>query len=347
MSLNETKTLKLHSPLVTPLSITRRAVREVLDAEIGRRLTDCVPNPDDSKAGKSPAPLWYSQRTPDAVIWRLKAAIGASEAGYAATVPYALGTILRMLERTASKLKRTEFLKENRTRLSQVLSFILEVAYFLYRMDARVPTTYKISRIAQACREVARRSGGTDVLLRQEIVDHTSSVLGQLKKADVRGPEILNLLVLLATTGGSGVLKQEELEGYLGIASIEDLSQVDYFSLVSVLFCSKDNGALTELVNRVEQEIVHRFRAADKNTPFRSEIALLFIDSLACPHISPAAKSELAEAMSRALLNRAPSNGEVSDLVRFCANRLSFTDWSRDFDLSWHLARTVRRPAYE
>ncbi len=55
---------------------------------------------------------------------------------------------------------------------------MLDATFFIYAMDVRVSTTYKVGRIAiQACKAVDGRSVETNELIRKKIYDESRRIL--------------------------------------------------------------------------------------------------------------------------------------------------------------------------
>lgn len=347
LALNASKSEKYSSPLISGLSMAREAIRQLLSREVSGRLAATfeagAPGDGDQVPQRTDVAQVFGP--PRSVIRDLKTIIKSYSATYATVTPYALGIIVRALRQCQGRLSRDDSFAPDRARAVGALSDILEVAFFLYRMDVRVPTTYSVARTIVLVRNLAARTGGIEAQLALEIQNLGASVVRQLRDAGVSGPEMSCLLTTLLGSGTKGTMSRSELEKCFGVSG-DEIERADYFSLMSALHCGGGRREFKQTHLRIGKEIARRFSEYEDSHHLSAELTLMFFDTLACPYLEKQVKESVVQAMSQSVLRRAASALEVAALLDFADRHLHFIDWRREIGLPQMLSRTQLRPAY-
>lgn len=340
LSINDAKTETLESPLISDLSIARDAVRDLLRERIAYQFIWVGQKPGVALAPVRPP----TERSADRLIRALKAAIKANKASYSTISPYALGLISRVLYRASKGLTKDVVASQNPHHLYQKLSYVLETAFFLYRMDVRVNTTYRVASILLTIADMADKFGNTGRIVRQEIVDHGVSVLKQAHRAGIGDCEISSLLASLFYIGGpSSVAEADVIE----VLRMDDSSESSYFKVVTALFCAQGKasyGALSEAACDAAERLFER-RKADIHLD--AEATLLFFDIVSCPFARDSTKELAMSTFSGSFGYKQMSVGDMNFLKKFTANHLSFCDWRSTDELPALLRRKELKPAYD
>lgn len=340
LSLNDAKTETLESPLISDLSIARDAIRDLLRERISNQFIW-----DGQKQREGLAPVRPpTDRSADHLIHALKAEIKTNKASYSTISPYALRIILRVLYRANKGLTKDVVAGQNPHHLYQKLSYVLEVAFFLYRMDVRANTTYRIASILLTIADMADKFGSTGKILRQEIVDHGVSVLKQAQRAAVGECEVSSLLASLFYIGGPNSVAADDI---IEVLRLDDSSESGYFKVVTALFCAQDKvgyGALRAAACGAAERLFER-RKVDIHLD--AEATLLFFDIVSCPFARDSTKELAISTFSRSIGHKQMSVGDMNFLKKFAANHLSFCDWRSTDELPALLRRKELKPAYD
>lgn len=344
LSLNDAKMEVLHSPLITSLSIARDAVQELLTEKIGG-VFEWASIDSEEKVGPKLNGSLLTERSADNLIRALKATIKTHSASYSTISPYALGIISKVLHRALRRLTKSNIAKQDSHRIYMSLSYVIDVAFFIYRMDVRVNTTYKIASILVAANQIAASFGSVGKIIRQEILDHGASVLRQATQASIGICEISSLLACLFFVGGEEAVSSADLMRSLDLDRQD--SQSSYFQIVTALYCAQDKDAYS-LAREAACVRARRFFADCADEPHvQSEAALLFFDVLSCPYVDAETKAQAVDAMSVAIDNKRLPQNETNQIKNFAAKHLGFCDWDLAEELPLLLRRKELKPAYD
>jgi hypothetical protein len=344
LSLNEAKMEVLHSPLITSLSIARDAIQELLTDRIGG-LFEWTPSDEGEKISSKMRAAQVTERSADLLIRALKANIKTHNASYSTISPYALGIVSKVLHRALRRLTKTNVALQDPHRLYMTLSYVIEVAFFLYRMDVRVNTTYKIASILVAANQIADKFGSVGKIVRQEILDHGSSVLRQASQASVGICEISSLLACLFFVGGRTAISPTDLARSLRLG-VED-EQPSYFQIVTALYCARDKVEYSHVRDTACALTRRFFSSVNEDPHLQAEAALLFLDVLSCPYIDAQTKALIVDAMSMAIDSKKLPLNETNQVKNFVAKHLGFCDWELADELPLMLRRKELKPAYD
>lgn len=340
LSINDAKTETLESPLISDLSIARDVVRDLVRERVSSQFIW-----EDHKSDEPTVPARPpSERSADYLIRALKAAIKTNRASYSTISPYALGIISRVLYRANKGLTKDVVANQNPHHLYQKASYVLEVAFFLYRMDVRVNTTYRMASILLTVADMADKFGSTGKILRQEIVDHGTSVLKQAHRAEIGDCEIASLLATIFYIGGpSSVAEADVIEAL----RLNESTEIGYFKVVTALFCAQgkaDYAALREAACDAAERLFER-RKVDIHID--AEATLLFFDIVSCPFARDSTKELAISIFSRSVGQKQMPVGDVNFLKKFAGSHLSFCDWRSTNELPALLRRKELKPAYD
>ena len=343
LTLNEAKTNRLKSPLISNLSIARDAIKTLLEAELFPLLAWLRTN-DEANAEK---PIRKpGERASDALIRRIKATIKQHDASYSTIVPYSLGMIARFADEELRRVQKSPPEDADLNTVYRTLSTLLEVAYFLYRMDPRVPTTYRVSSIILAISGIASAFGNLKNIVRREIIDQGMSVLRQFQRASMSGVEASCLLATLFYIGEPDAICASDLTATLKL-DLSDTSKIDYFGLVTALYVAGNSEEHKVVRKAVSDHVVNLFAESKVPLHTRSEAVLIFFDMLACPHVDKSIKRLLVQSMSLSLSNQTLIEQKANEVINFVSANLGFCDWTDEVSLPAMLKRKELSPAYE
>ena len=337
LSLNDAKEERLTAPLITGLSVSRESVRDLLRDRVAHAF-------DWSDGEQADAPISkIGERSADFLVKAIKGAIKTHGGTYSTIAPYALSLIARVVQRADRRLTANVIAKQKAHQIYRLLSYVLEVAFFLYRMDLRVNTTYAMSRILMAVVDIADKFDSTGLLIRQEVVDHGVSVLRQAKRASVSDSELASLLAFLFHVGGKEAIGSDELEG----AIFDTDGGSPYFRVVTALFCAQDSPAYERVRQRAYAVALDCLGEQEMNPRTNTEAALLLFDLVACPFVEKTVKDEAIRLAGLALtVGKGLLPSEVGHARNFIEQHLGFCDWDIGA-LPAMLKRKELKPAYD
>lgn len=340
LSINDAKTETLESPLISDLSIARDAIRDLLRERISNQFHWAESKPDESASSVRPP----NERSADRLIRALKAAIKTNKASYSTISPYALGLISRVLYRANRGLTKDAVVTQNPHHVYQKLSYVLETAFFLYRMDVRVNTTYRIASILLTIADMADKFGSTGKVLRQEIVDHGVSVLKQAHRAFVGECEISSLLACLFYIGGPTSVTEVDVMEALRLGGA---SEDGYFKIVTALFCAQGKPGYSSLRDAACDAAERIFEHRKEDIHLDAEATLLFFDIVSCPFARDGTKKVAIDVFTRSIGYKPMSVSDMNFFKKFAADHLSFCDWGSTDGLPALLRRKELKPAYD
>lgn len=340
MSINDAKTETLESPLISDLSIARDAVRDLLRERISSQFKWALAKPGEIQLEVRPP----NERSADYLIRALKAAIKTNKASYSTISPYALGLISKVLYRANRSLTNDVVDTQNPHDIYQKLSYVLEVSSFLYRMDVRVNTTYRIASIFMAIADMADKFGSTGHIIRREIVDHGVSVLKQAHRASIGVCEVSSLLACLFYIGGANSVAESDV---LEALRLSDASESGYFKVVTALFCAQGKPGYAALRDAACDAAEGIFEQRKMDIHLDAEATLLFFDVVSCPFARDSTKEVAIKIFTRSFGFKDMSIGDMNFLKKFAVNHLSFCDWTSMDELPALLKRKELKPAYD
>lgn len=340
LSINDAKTEILESPLISDLSIARDAVRGLLRERISSQFKWSDAKLEEAQALVRPP----NERSADHLIRALKAAIKTNKATYSTISPYALGLISRVLSRANKSLTKDAVATQNPHHMYQKLSYVLEMAFFLYRMDVRVNTTYRVTSILLTISEIADKFGSTGKIIRQEIVDHGVSVLKQASRASIGECETSSLLACLFYIGGEAAVAESDV---IDALRLSEASEASYFKVVTALFCAQKKPGYDALRKAACEAAERIFEHRKVDIHLDAEATLLFLDIVSCPFARDSTKELALGIFTKSLGHKAMAVGEINFFKKFAASHLSFCDWRSTNELPALLKRKELKPAYD
>lgn len=166
------------------------------------------------------------------------------------------------------------------------LILLLEGTYFFYNVDPTVPSSLRVSQAAVRCANFFREKLPARLsFLAEQIVRWTFQFIRGLRGATAHKDtncvplEALNILLVFGEVGREDALARQTVVEFCG-----DVGTLQYFELVSFLFCMGDLpvfAALRESLFDHAQELV----LSGPGVRTDAHAAHLALDILACPHI--------------------------------------------------------------
>jgi len=330
--LNETKKVSEATPTITPISIAKMKVSELLRSRVR---SGPVAEPSQKRA------LSVEART-RRFITEYKLILRETGVEPVAILNYALSVLEKRIVKTITKFQSSSVADRNEVELTAILLSALKFGAFAYAASPRVNPTVKLSRICTHIVDAARHANlsafRSKALLeavnielraaidRSRITQHSQierqyllTTLRELGRSYLLAePELLELFEISKTTIGEYVFEKE----------------LSHFSAVTLLHYMESRDRYSTLRGAVAAHILARLKTLDRRS---CERALLGLDAAACPYLS------LAE--RQAVLVELGANTKKKRESFLDMDKDIFVAW-RDFDLGVELDAKRNQEVY-
>lgn len=336
LSLNKGKEETLHRPIITPISIAKKRISDLLESTVV-----CDISFDTSEPDALPKGSVYIGSPP--LITEFKSILSTSGVNYGDILNYSLAIVERKLGTLCEKYDSCEKSESFSKQFSKSIEALLDFVFFVYAVSPKVNTTIKLCRICQRIIQFYKnRSIGFKYtsLIYQVINVRSRSVIDKISDGKNAQIEVMYLLVLMRQLGRNYRLHEVVLAKYFGFNLNNDKynppEKIDYFSTVTLFFYIEDKIRYSRLKVALEQCVLSRFNLEKSSLQGNSEMLHLALDLIACPYVSAEMKSEILDCygMPRSDLPHIQKNSEYW-----------FTKWNR-FDFSRELDAKVSQEVY-
>lgn len=340
--LNDSKTEYFSSPLISGLAMARDSLRELFRERIHAILKWTIPVEMAEEAIARPM---VNNRSPDYLIKAIKKIIKLHNVGYSDISSYSLSVISRMLYKGGVALRGENVVLEAPTRVLAVMNYLLEVVFFIYRMDVRVNTTYRLVSILIKINEIASCFGGLSGILKNEILDHGVSVLKQARQFAIGSCEISTLIPCLYYVSGPRAISPDDLLYFLGL---EDESvEANYFCIVAALFCAEHKSGYDKVRSIAVDRAVKIIDLAGADIYLNTQAFVLILDLVSCPYVKDEVKADLLNRLSMSVQAKPLKTNERNQVKKFISDNLGLCDWGVNEHLPVVLKRKELMPAYD
>ncbi|WP_369058343.1 antiviral reverse transcriptase Drt3b [Caulobacter sp. 73W] len=308
LHINSAKSKLYEKPVITELTIAKDRVSLLLGEEIWSRKSPRAPDSTEG-SGPAPAPL---ERAKDSfsgyvdanrLIVRFKTVIKESGVGYSDILNYTFAVIETKLQRAFDDYMCCEQNHDAQRALTSLVTGILEFLFFTYAASPRVNHTVRMVRIIASLTNFLN-SSGVGFELRHSVYkfihDNAVHQIEKNKLQPYREVETLYLLNALSHIGKAYWLPESTLARYFGISTNDD-GQLEreeflsYFSLTVGFSYMRDKERYNSLRKFFEDNAIAKLNYMKSQCAHHTEALMLFLDLVACPYVSPAATTHLAQ----------------------------------------------------
>ncbi|MFT6538500.1 MAG: hypothetical protein ACJAY0_000409 [Thalassolituus sp.] len=287
LSVNSEKEVVYDKPIITEITIAKRKISNLLNDKLELELVKM-----EQAAGAKPelTPRINIQSKP--LITEFKTVLSESGAEYKSVINYTLTIIeakLKTIFENYSKASKDG--KSYRSFLSSVHACI-DFCFFIYTVAPRVNTTIKLSRTLNVIIDYSRSDNVKFDDMHQIfklISDNIIFVIEKYENKSYTQVETLYLLTVLSELGKDYWLNESTLIGYFGGEYKDEAlifsSNLNYFSLVAVLFYIKEKVRYKNIKKAIKKTIVVKMRESINLLDKDTECFLLLMDCLSCPFL--------------------------------------------------------------
>lgn len=336
LSLNKGKEETLSRPIITPISIAKKRISDLLEETIVCDLASDVGEPDALPKGSI-----YIGRS--SLITEFKSILATSGVDYGDILNYSLAIVERKLGTLCEQYDACEKSESFDKQFSRSIESLLGFVFFVYAVSPKVNTTIKLCRICQRIIVFYKdRAIGFKYtsLIYQVINERSRSVVDKVSDGKGAKIEVMYLLVLMRQLGRNYRLHEVVLAKYFGFELSDEKyippEKIDYFSVITLFFYIENKDRYSRLKTALEFCVLERFKLERSALHGNSEMLHLALDLVACPYASTEMKLRILSCYDI----------PISDLP--CIQKISeywFTKWGR-FDFSKELDAKVSQEVY-
>jgi hypothetical protein len=336
--LNSGKAANYEKPIITNISIAKQRIETLLNGELAYKMAmvESVSVTATGEARKLRTKTGSIQISAKGLITQFKTIIKESAVEYKDTLNYALAIVEGRSVQIIKDYFSIPKLDRSQKALVQAILNICEFTFFIYSVSPRANTTIRLCRVLQVFTSFLKLEGINRNLKHnvfKVIFDNICLILDKDKNSEVTPVETLYLLVGLSELGKDYWLDVEMLASYMGIkknasGSFQPLSQLNYISIVVLLFYMKNKRRYDALRNSIEETIKNKFEKKKTTLLKETELTLLLLDTLSCPYVRLETK--------RDLLKICRIEGAARQTAIIKKQQYWFTKWT-DFDFAKEL----------
>jgi hypothetical protein len=352
LHLNDAKTEHISLPFITPQTVAKTDVTQLLKASVlswlnhlKKRALNIEHKLEDEDSQKLKTPYKFALD----LIKNLKIAVKRSNESFSVVSGPSLSYITRSLYGLHKAMEAKGFNDDDLIVLQNVLLICVEVVFFFYPMDFRVRTTYLVAQFIIIASRVSERFGPLHGYIVSNIKNHIERIVLQLSY-EKPGVEILNLLLALKE-----IYPEDKLDKSVLLRIInpkftgEELNDTffeknNYFELMSFLYYIRDEPAYSEIKTALIKNVIKRLSIADLIRD--SEMIHLFFDCLSCPWIQNSEKNEIIRVCYELVYKTPPAFSEIEEVRKFANSKLGFTDWNMKIGIEKMLRKKQLNPVY-
>ncbi len=345
LDFNEAKSTAMVVPFMTPISCAKVTLGDVLDDFFDSVVEDMPIGVTHERREMRLRAFSNPGRRANRLIQRIKAVVMSQGVEFASISGFLLSVVERRLG--AISLHASDDIADES--LQRFLYALLDVTFFVYAMDVRVTTTYKVGRIALgACQAVADRSPDSVEIIKKKIFDESQRILA----SETRGrPELfvetVNLLAITRILGPDYRIPTETISRMMEFMNrqIPDnaLKGVDYFLITSLLFHMADDSYYADLRSVLLQRILVLFEGVEDASK-RTDFTCLFFDLLSCPFLTATYKTKVVDRMT--IKGKLLSSEEKRGILAVVPSNQWFTDWQARDSIELQLEKKRYKSPY-
>ncbi|EIK4809221.1 RNA-directed DNA polymerase [Vibrio parahaemolyticus] len=330
LSLNPHKEERYSRPIITPITIAKKKIANLISDRIKYNSSDDSDSID----------IYIHQNS---LSTDFKSILSDSGVTYSDILNYSLAIVERKVKKVFKDYSDMLNDESRERQLINALVSIINFTYFIYSVTPKVNSTIKLCRIIQQIiLFIKDQKLGIEYqhVIFKCIFDNSCSILDKYSISKATPIETLYLLVLIRQLGKYYWLDESTLVKYFNIAFDNDRfifdDNLNFFSITSLLFyiCDKKRYASVKRDLLIHIDTIYDSRKDSLLND--SEMIHLTLDLISCPYIGMPFK--------KSLLNR---YGIDKPLVRrmISLNKFWFTKWD-NFDFAKELDAKLSKEVY-
>jgi hypothetical protein len=339
--LNESKISRHRAPFLTGITMAKKDIQDIFSAlfdTFDESKKGVVPDVDvaegaDSHSDQPEEKITFIKyfKGPGVVANRLirdiKAIVRSNEIEFETITGYFFTVIKNKIHEVYGYSATLDDAQQEN--VLKFLLVIMDVTFFVYSMDVRVRSTFLVSQISILCCRIAKLMKpvyGDEIV--KKIQDEITFTMKN-KRADKisSGVEVINLLIALREISGEvDLVSEDDVSRFVFNEVPENISTVNYFQVVSVLFYIKNNPIYGNLKRKIQTIVLGML--STKRASVYSETSHLLLDLVRCPYLDRAFKVRMISSSFQIEFGRRPTSSEVKTQYKSISLHDWFVDWS-------------------
>lgn len=290
---NDSKKHLYSKPIITEITIAKQKINELLNNSISYSIEDVIKN-DSEEKDQSKKKKGSIQIDSNRLITKFKTIIFESKIEYKDILNYTFKIIERKLRAIIENYFKIIHEENTEKEFIRAILELLDFVFFIYAVSPRVNTTVKLSRVIRLLVETLKMRDKFNYDLKhlvfKKIYDNIYFTLNKNKSIEYAQVETLYLLINLNELGKEYWLTEDILAEYLCISkesgAFTNKTELNYFSIVVLLFYMKNKVRFNNLRNFIFDKIIEKFESVDYSYRIKNtELILLLFDILAYNYV--------------------------------------------------------------
>lgn len=326
---NESKTDKKTTPFISNIAVGKRELKHLLDEIFKSLVTIEKSNISDNEIGK--IKKIEKIRSPYAISKNFIKDFQCIIQRNNLTYDLLSKDIVRYIKQKVVKVFKDKDLEKPKDVIENYLLLALDISFYAYSLNITSSATFKL---AQMIVLICKFLEGKDEDLRQNIFskifresDFVMTIFQRKSKKNETNIETLNLLIALKKLDNAYLLSEKKIRELFNLNIKSDFERINYFHIITLLYYFGDNSEYDKLRDEISETIIVKFEK--EYDPFtKSELTLLFFDTISCPFINQDFKKKLMRATKYAKCGK-----EENEIAEIMKHKTWFMDWDIDIDL--------------
>jgi hypothetical protein len=326
---NESKTEKRTTPFITNIAVGKRELKHLLDKLFNSLVTieELSTSEDEIEKIKNIEKIRSPYAFSKNFIKDFQCIVQRNNLTYDVLSK----DIVRYVKQRVVKLFKDKDLEKPKEVIENYLLLALDISFYAYSLNITSSATFKL---AQMIVLICKFLDGKDEDLRQNIfskifreADFVMTIFQRKSKKNETNIETLNLLIALKKLDNAYVLTEKKIRELFNLNKKSDFERINYFHIITLLYYFDDNAEFDKLRDEISKQIITKFE--NEFDPFtKSELTLLFFDTINCPFIGLETKKKLIRTSKYA-----KGGKEEDEIVEIMKEKTWFMDWDTEIDL--------------
>ncbi len=326
---NESKTNKKTTPFISNIAVGKRELKHLLDKIFNSLVTigGSIVSDDEVKKIKKIEKIKSPYAISKNFIKDFQCIIQRNNLTYDVLSK----DIVRYIKQKVVKIFKDKDLEKPNDVIENYLLLALDISFYAYSLNITSSATFKL---AQMIVVICKFLEGKEEDLRQNIFskifresDFVMTIFQRKSKKNETNIETLNLLIALKKLDDAYLLSEKKIRELFNLNHKSGYERINYFHIITLLYYFGINSEYDKLRDEISEQIILKFE--NEYDPFtKSELTLLFFDTISCPFIKQDIKKKLMR-----VSNYAKSGREESEIAEITKHKTWFMDWDIDIDL--------------
>ena len=295
LGINSEKEVVYNKPIITEITIAKRKISNLLNDRLELELIE-----KEDIQGEESKLIPKINVEAKRLITEFKTILAESGAEYKSVINYTLTIIEAKLKTIFKKYSKASVDRNSYRSFLSSIHACVDFCFFIYTVAPRVNTTIKLSRVLNIIIDFSRSKNIKFDDMHQIFKLISENVIFVIEKYESKSytqVETLYLLTVISELGKDYWLNEDTLICYFGGTNesgrLSFNSNLNYFSLVAVLFYIKNKVRYKSIKKAIKKTIVIKIKNNSNSLTKDTECFLLLMDCLACPFIGDSFKHYL------------------------------------------------------